>query len=59
MPLLKRALDIASQARIGVYDCLYIALAEREGYELVTADHGLIRGLKPTFHFIPSLDSLP
>jgi predicted nucleic acid-binding protein len=29
LPLLKRALDIASQARIGVYDCLYVALAER------------------------------
>jgi predicted nucleic acid-binding protein len=59
LPLLKRALDIASQARIGVYDCLYIALAEREGCELVTADHRLIRALQPTFPFITSLDSLP
>ena len=42
-PGLKRALDIASQARIGVYDCLYVALAERAGCELVTADDRLVR----------------
>jgi predicted nucleic acid-binding protein len=30
IPLLWRAYAIASQARIGVYDCLYVALAERE-----------------------------
>src|SRR4051812_19614757 len=28
LPLMDRALTIASQARIGVYDCLYVALAE-------------------------------
>src|SRR5690349_5202347 len=28
LPLLPRAFAIASQARIGVYDCLYVALAE-------------------------------
>ena len=43
LPLLKRALDIASPARIGVYDCLYVALAEREGCELATADDRLLR----------------
>src|SRR4051794_12472756 len=31
LPLMLRALGIASQARVGVYDCLYVALAEREG----------------------------
>ena len=38
LPLLRRAVDISSAMRIGVYDCLYVALAEREGCELVTAD---------------------
>jgi predicted nucleic acid-binding protein len=45
LPLLKRALEIASQARHGVYDCLYIALAEREGCDLLTADESLVRKL--------------
>jgi predicted nucleic acid-binding protein len=57
--LLKRALDIASPARIGVYDCLSVALAEREGCELVTADDRLVRTLHPTFPFIGSLAALP
>ena len=59
LPLLARALDMASQARIGVYDCLYVALAEREGCELLTADDRLMRALQPTFPFITSLASLP
>jgi hypothetical protein len=36
--LLPRAFAIASAARIGVYDCLYVALAEREGCEVLTSD---------------------
>jgi predicted nucleic acid-binding protein len=52
LPLLKRALDIAFPARIGVYDCLYVALAEREGCELLTADDRLVRTLQPTLAFI-------
>ncbi len=55
LPMLKRALDIASPARIGVYDCLYVALAEREGCELLTADDRLVRTLQATFAFIRSL----
>ncbi|MBA3314990.1 MAG: type II toxin-antitoxin system VapC family toxin [Planctomycetota bacterium] len=42
-PLLARAVELSSQARIGVYDCLYVALAEREGCALVTADDRLVR----------------
>jgi predicted nucleic acid-binding protein len=30
LPLMLRALAIAGQARIGVYDCPYVALAERK-----------------------------
>ena len=53
-----RAVQMARQARIGVYDCLYVALAEQEGCELVTADDRLVRTLQPTFPFITSLASL-
>src|SRR4051794_27484572 len=47
--LVRRAIQIASQARIAVYDCLYVALAEREGCELLTADVKLIRNLQASF----------
>ncbi len=59
LPLLPRAYQISSQTRQGVYDCLYVALAEREGRELVTADDKLIRNLQPAFPFITSLAALP
>jgi hypothetical protein len=57
--LLLRAADISSTARVGVYDCLYVALAEREGCELVTADTRLLATFKTTFPFIIDLASLP
>ena len=59
LPLLPRAYHISSDARIGVYDCLYVALAEREGCELATSDDKLIRNLQPRFPFILPLASLP
>lgn len=59
LPLLPRAYAIASAARIGVYDCLYVALAERLGCELVTSDARLSRSLRPSFPFIVDLASLP
>lgn len=52
LPLLPRAVELSSQARIGVYDCLYVALAEREGCEVVTADDRLAKSL-PAFPIIP------
>ena len=57
LPYLSRAVEIATLAQIGVYDCLYVALAEREGCELVTADQRLIANLETQFPIIP-LDSL-
>lgn len=45
LPLLGRAIDLATGARIGVYDCLYVALAEQEGSDLITADDRLGRNL--------------
>jgi predicted nucleic acid-binding protein len=59
LPLLPRAFAIASQAKIGVYDCLYVALAEAEACELVTADVRLATNLSGTFRFIVPLQSLP
>jgi predicted nucleic acid-binding protein len=59
LPLASRAYAVASQVRIGIYDCLYVALAELENYELVTADDKLIKNLQPQFPFIISLSSLP
>ncbi len=40
-PLLPRALRLAIQLRHPVYDCVYIALAEREDCKVVTADRRL------------------
>jgi predicted nucleic acid-binding protein len=40
--LMPMALELAERFRAGVYDCLYVALAEREGCQLVTADESLI-----------------
>jgi predicted nucleic acid-binding protein len=59
LPLLPRAYQISSAARIGVYDCLYVALAEREGCQFVTADARLITNLGPQFPFIVPLSALP
>jgi predicted nucleic acid-binding protein len=58
-PLLARALNISSRTRGGLYDCLYVALAERDGCELVTDDQKLIASLGPRFPFVVPLASLP
>jgi predicted nucleic acid-binding protein len=59
LPLMDRALDISIQTRHNFYDCLYVALAEREGCEVVTADTKLITNLQARFPFITSLATLP
>lgn len=59
LPLLPRAFAVASQAGIGVYDCLYVALAEREGCDLITADDRLVRALQASYPFITPLASMP
>jgi predicted nucleic acid-binding protein len=59
LPLLPRAYQISSAARIGIYDCLYVALAEQEGCELVTTDARLLINLQAQFPFIVPLSSLP
>jgi predicted nucleic acid-binding protein len=59
LALLRRAVALSSAARTGVYDCLYIALAEREACHLVTADDKLVNNLQAQFPFIVSLNSMP
>jgi predicted nucleic acid-binding protein len=59
VPLLPRALEIAKLFRQTVYDCLYIALAEREGCEVVTADDKLVNAVQSALPFVLQLSSLP
>jgi len=59
LPLLPRAYAISALVRIGVYDCLYVALAEQEGCELVTADVKLVTQLQTPFPFITALSTFP
>jgi predicted nucleic acid-binding protein len=42
LPLLPRAVEISSATKIAVGDCLFLAVAEREGCELATADKRLL-----------------
>jgi len=59
LSLLPRAYEISSALRQGVYDCLYVALAELEKCELVTSDDKLLRNLGPSFGFIVPLAAFP
>jgi predicted nucleic acid-binding protein len=59
LPLAIRAIDISSQLRIGVYDCLYLALAEQEKCDFVTADDKLVNNVQKQFPFVRHLTSLP
>src|SRR5438128_7440708 len=59
LPLTQRAIEISSQLRVGVYDCLYVALAEQEACQLVTADSKLAKNLQSMFPFIIELASFP
>jgi predicted nucleic acid-binding protein len=45
-----RALDLALDLNHSVYDCLYLALAERMGRLLVTADRRFLGVVAPTDH---------
>ena len=59
IPLLPRALEIAKRFQQTVYDCLYVALAEREGCELATADDRLVKAVQPALPFVIPLRNLP
>jgi predicted nucleic acid-binding protein len=51
-------MEIAIATKRAVYDCVYLALAEAEGCELVTADDQFARGLRASFPFIVTLVAL-
>ncbi len=59
IPLLDRAYEIASAAHIGMYDCIYVALAERENCELASADDRSVKNLQAQFPFIRHLSTFP
>ena len=59
LPLLPRAYAVSSRMRVGVYDCLYVALAEREGCPFITSDDKLVKNLQPSFPFIVALSTMP
>ena len=54
IPLMPRAIELSSQVRHGVYDCLLIALGERENCSVLTADNAFAA----KFPNIITLDSL-
>jgi predicted nucleic acid-binding protein len=58
LPLLARAAELSSAMRVGVYDCLYVALAEKKKCRFITADDKLIKNLQKDFPLIVSLDSI-
>ena len=41
LTLMPRAYELSSSARLGIYDCLYVALSEHEDCEIVTDDSRL------------------
>lgn len=52
LPLVSRAVEISSETRIAITDCLFVALAEQESCDMLTADRRLIINLPgyPIFH---------
>jgi predicted nucleic acid-binding protein len=57
--LFYRAVAISSQIKAAFYGCLYVALGELEGCEVVTADQKMLNNLQPHFPFLVDLASLP
>ena len=49
-PVLGQALDLSLRLEHPVYDFLYVALAERNGLQCVTADLRFLRKIKATEH---------
>jgi predicted nucleic acid-binding protein len=48
-PLVQRAFSIGSAYNCSVYDCIYVALAEEFGCEMITADEKLVNALGSRF----------
>jgi predicted nucleic acid-binding protein len=57
-PLVRRAAAICGHLRKGFYDCLYMALAEREQIQFITADTKLVKAAQPDYPFVIDLSAL-
>lgn len=58
MPLLRRAAAISGHLHKGFYDCLYMALAESEGVQFITADAKLVKAAQADYPYVVDLASL-
>ena len=58
-PLLDRAIAIVLTTRLQLFASLYVALAEREQCQLLTADQKLLRAARRHFSFVVPLASIP
>ena len=58
-PLLPRAVEISIVSRQAVYDCIFLALAELELCEMVSADEVFVRKMQPNFPFLRRLADMP
>ncbi|EAQ04611.1 hypothetical protein OG2516_01461 [Oceanicola granulosus HTCC2516] len=52
----RRALELALELRHPVYDCVYLALAERTDRRLITADRRFLGALADTAHSSRAMD---
>lgn len=52
-------IEVSVATRQAVYDCIYLALAESERCEMVSADDQFVRKLRPTFPFLIRLADFP
>lgn len=55
-PLEVRALELALKLGLPVYDCIYLALAERLERTLITADRRLLNALRASRHESRAVD---
>jgi predicted nucleic acid-binding protein len=55
LPLMPRAYALSSQHRIGIYDCLYLALSEQEQCKVVSGDARLARAFPGQVVILSSL----
>jgi len=54
--LIRQATAVAWEYRVAVYDAVYVALAEREGFPLLTADDVMVKKMKGHSLIVPLRD---
>jgi predicted nucleic acid-binding protein len=57
--LVPRAAAICQHLRKSFYDCIYMALAEREQIQFITADAKLVKAAQPDYPYVVDLAELP